>query len=139
MPKAKAKAKTQAKRRKPKVAQKTLRQFQRRAAITVLNTLATEVQLASAPLRTKAAQPAEVERYILKLETRCLTGDLPGRLRAAVEQWSKRESIRATLLKTHIGDVRFGRSSITYTTVCSHPVACWTNGLTTSKMQSERS
>lgn len=82
-------AKAKASRRKPKLAPKTLRQTQRRIAVTVLNTLGTEVALASAPLHTKVAKPADVERYILLLETRCLTGDLPHRLRAAVEQWSK--------------------------------------------------
>ena len=81
-------AKAKASRRKPKLA-KTLRQTQRRTALTVLNTLGTEVSLASAPLHVKTAKSADVERYILLLETRCLIGDLPGRLRAAVEQWSK--------------------------------------------------
>ena len=52
-----------------------------------LNSLAEELQLIVAPLTTKETKARVVTRRIRLLEPRCQEGDLPGRLRAAVETW----------------------------------------------------
>ena len=53
----------------------------------LLNGLAEELQLGVGPLRVKETKPSVVTRLVRLLESRCQDGNLPARLRAAVEQW----------------------------------------------------
>ena len=67
--------------------EKVVKCQRRRAAIAMLNALATEVELGVAPLTVKETRPAVVTRLIRQLESRCQADGLPQRLRAVVEQW----------------------------------------------------
>ena len=61
-----------------------LRGRERRAATRAMNELAVEVGVRKVRLKAKAAY---VEALARSLEARCRTGDLPARLRAAVEAY----------------------------------------------------
>ena len=81
--KAKAKAKAKAGARPDKLR----RQTSRRAAIKVLNELAADLDLGVEPLRQKETSPLAITKRVRLLEPRCQAGELPGRLRRAVEQF----------------------------------------------------
>ena len=88
-PKAKAKATGKAKATAasaavPSWASRNERGRRRRAAVTALNDLATEVGVKTARLKASAAR---VEALVRLLDTRRGAGDLPARLRAAVEAY----------------------------------------------------
>ena len=75
-------------RRKSKPpSEKYLKLARRRAAVRALNAVAEELQLGVSPFKTKETDAGVVTRRIRLLEPRCQEGDLPGRLRAAVEMW----------------------------------------------------
>ena len=75
---AKARAKARAKpKARPQVVDKALRQSRRRQAVTTLNALANEISLAAPPLDVKTANGKNVEHFILLLERRCQTDNLP--------------------------------------------------------------
>ena len=76
-------------RKKGKVpSEKFLRLVRRRSAVSTLNALAKELQLGVEPLRVKERMASVITRRVRLLEPRCQDGNLPQRLRAAVEQWS---------------------------------------------------
>ena len=66
---------------------KASRQKLRREAVTALNKLAEDLQLAVQPVAVTNAKSFKVEALVLKLQPRCQHGDLPVRLRNAVTQW----------------------------------------------------
>ena len=66
---------------------KSLRQTRRREAVRLLNALISEVQLPAPRLPAKTTTPAQVEHVVRKLEPRCQSAHLLGRLRDATELW----------------------------------------------------
>ena len=63
------------------------RSMLRRGAVTLLNTLAAEIGLATVPLQLKTASGKQFEKLVRLLQPRCREAPVLARLRAAAEQW----------------------------------------------------
>lgn len=81
---AQVKAKAKSKARPDKLR----RQMLRRVAIKMLNDLVAELDLGVEPLRQKETSPLAITKRVRLLEPRCQEGELPRRLRRAVEQYA---------------------------------------------------
>ena len=103
-------------------ANKADRQARRRLALHQLNQLAEELQLGVSPLKVKETTAALVTKRVRLMEPRCQQGELPRRLRLAVETWKNNGGkLTRDVLPVPTGPAAGGAQGPEQTTECVEP------------------